>query len=294
MRLAILVFLSGAMTILAQVNTFSGTMASGDSRARDPFSSFPISGLITGPSASDMAQLRVELVDPNSRIVRAESIVSASGLFSFGAMPSGAYELRVSSVLGGMLHTRDIHTNAHQQVQIVLSPVTRPAVAPVSLRRLQHQVPKQARKKMEAAEKLFREGKKFEAYENVQAAVAIDPDYFEALSNLGALELIANEPAKASVHLAKALEIEPAASLVAANLSAAHLLLDHFAEAEAAARQSIRANPNFGRSRYLLAVSLLKQDRVTPEALNQLELARKDFPAAEDLLKIVRPQLVQQ
>jgi tetratricopeptide (TPR) repeat protein len=289
MRLAILVFLCSVTVVLAQVNMFNG-----ESRVRDPFSSFPISGLITGPSANEMGQLRAELVDLQSRAVRAESIVSANGIFSFGQVPSGAYELRITSLLGGLLHSREIHTSAHQQVQVTLASVTRPAVAPVSLRRLQHQVPKEARKKMEAAEKLFRDGKKYEAYEKVQAAVAIDPEYFEALSNLGALELFANEPAKASVHLAKALEIEPAASLVAANLSAAHLLLDHFAEAEAAARQSIRSNPNFGRSRYLLAVSLLKQDRVTPEALNQLELARKDFPAAEDLLKIVRPQLVQQ
>lgn len=289
MRLTILSILCSATFMLAQINMFNG-----DARVRDPFSSFPISGVISGPSQNDMGQLRVELIDIASRQVRAESIVSSSGVFSFGNIPSGGYELRITSLLGGMMHSREIHTNAHQQLQITLPSVTRGAVAPVSLRRLQHQVPKAARKQMEQAEKLFRDGKKFEAYEKLQAAVAIDPDYFEALSNLGALELVANEPAKALVHLAKALEIEPAASLVAANLSAAHLLLNQFTEAESAARQSIRGNPNFGRSRYLLAVSLLKQDRVTPEAFHQLEQARKDFPAAEDLLKIVRPQLVQQ
>lgn len=289
MRLTILLSLLYAGFAAAQINTFTG-----ESRARDSFSAFPVSGLVTGPSKDDMTQLRVELIDLNSRAVRADSIVSSSGIFSFGNVPNGAYELRVVNLMGGILHTREIHTNAHPQIQITLTSVRPLSVAPVSLRRLQHQVPKAARKLMEQAEKLFRDGKKFEAYEKLQAAVSIDPDYFEALSNLGALELVANEPAKAITHLGKALEIEPAASLVAANLSAAHLLLDHLPEAEAAARQSIRGNPNFGRSRYLLAVSLLKQDRVTPEAFHQLEQARKDFPAAEELLKHVRPQLMQQ
>jgi tetratricopeptide (TPR) repeat protein len=289
MRLIILSILLNATFVLAQIQMFNG-----ESRSRDPFSSFPISGVITGPSQSDMGQLRVELIEISSRQIRAESIVSSSGVFSLGNMPSGGYELRVSSLLGGVIHSREIHTNSHQQLQITLPSITRGAVAPISLRRLQHQVPKAARKHMEQAEKLFRDGKKFEAYEKLQAAVAIDPDYFEALSNLGALDLVANEPAKALVHLSRALEIEPAASLVAANLSAAHMLLNQFTEAESAARQSIRGNPNFGRSRYLLALSLLKQDRVTPEAFQQLEQARKDFPAAEDLLKLVRPQLMQQ
>lgn len=289
MRLTILLSLFCAVVTTAQINMFTG-----ESRARDPFSTFPVTGMVTGPGKDDMSQLRVELIDINSRAVRAESIVSSSGIFSFGNVPSGAYELRVSNLLGGTLHSREIHTNAHQQILIPLTSVRPPSVAAVSLRRLQHQVPKAARKLMEQAEKLFRDGKKFEAYEKLQAAVAIDPEFFEALANLGALDLVANEPAKAIDHLAKALAIEPAASLVAANLSAAHLLLNHLPEAEAAARQSIRGNPNFGRSRYLLAVCLLKQDRVTPEAFHQLEQASRDFPAAQDLLKLVRPQLMQQ
>jgi tetratricopeptide (TPR) repeat protein len=289
MRLTILLSSFCAILATAQINNFTG-----ESRARDPFSMFPISGIVTGPSKEDMTQLRVELIDLTSRVVRAESIVSSSGTFSMGNVPSGAYELRVVNLLGGTLHSREIHTNAHQQLMITLASVRPLSVAPVSLRRLQHQVPKAARKLMEQAEKFFRDGKKIEAYEKLQAAVAIDPDYFEALSNLGALELIANQPANAIPHLSKALEIEPAASLVAANLSAAHLLLNQLPEAEAAARLSIRGNPNFGRSRYLLAVSLLKQDRVTPEAFHQLDQARKDFPAATELLKLVRPQLLQQ
>lgn len=275
--------------LLAQINAFTG-----DLRSRDSATSIPLAGVITGPSKQDMPQLRVELIDINSRQLRAESIVSSSGSFSFGAVPLGLYELRVTNLVGGLLYSREIQTNLQPQLLIHLPSTTPGNPGSISLRRLQHQVPKPARKLASEAEKLFRQGQQFAALNKFQAAVALDPDFYEALANLGALELVANRPADAVQHLSHALALDPQASHVAANLAAAYLLLSQFPAAEAAARQSIDANPHVGRSRYLLALSLLKQDRVTPEALNQLQLARKDFPAAADLLKVVLPQLVQQ
>jgi tetratricopeptide (TPR) repeat protein len=299
MRLTLLGFLLSVAVVDAQVVGWDTIQPSryGNSREsslREPFSALPLAGTISGASQLDMGQLRVELVDLHSRMIRAESVVSSNGVFSFGSIPMGNYELRVVNLLGGLLYAREVNTSVNNHVVVVLTATPKAPVAPISLRRLQHVVPKPARKKMEQAEKLFRQGKKFEALQTVRTAVELDPEYFEALANLGALELVANEPAKALPHLTKALEIEPSASLVAANLAATHLLLGNWTEAEAAARHSLRHDSRFSRSRFLLAMSLFKQDRVTPEAIQLLEVSQVDFPPSADLLKVVRPQLMQQ
>jgi tetratricopeptide (TPR) repeat protein len=262
-------------------------------RPRSPlagtYSAFPLSGFITGVERGQLSNLRVELIEIGTRIPLAESMVSGSGSFSFRSVPHGVYELRVSNLLGGIVHSREIHSGENAPLEMRLSGASMPALPPISMRRLQHKVPKEAARRMAKAEKLFRDGKAAEARALVEEAVAVDPDYFEALSNLGALELLNNETTPAIRHLEHALEIEPAAYLVAANLAAAHLLESHLPRAEECARQCLRYQPGFSRGRYLLAISLLRQNRESPEALGQLEKAQADFPAAGQLLRQLRP-----
>ena len=249
----------------------------------------PLGGIVRGVAPGRLPDLRIELIDLHSRSTRAESMVSGNGMFSLGTVPLGIYELRVSTLLGGVLYSREIHTGSATPLDIVLPTIAATDLPPISMQRLQHKIPKAAEKKMREAEKLFRQGKEPEARQRVAEAVALDPEYFEALANLGALELLNHENDKAIEHLERALAIEPAAHLVAANLSAAHMIASRYTDAEAFARQSLRYQPGCARSRYLLALSLLKQNKNVPEALGHLEKAKGDFGPAQELWRRLQP-----
>jgi tetratricopeptide (TPR) repeat protein len=151
----------------------------------------------------------------------------------------------------------------------------------VSVKRLSHKPPKAAKKAYEEAVRLSAKGQSLEAIALLQKAIQLDPEYMEALNNLGARYILIGEYERALPHLNKAIELDAHSVQPYCNLSLAYLGTGDAAAAERAARQSIANDPNEERGRYLLGVSLIAQRKQVEEATQHLRRAQDHFPQAK-------------
>lgn len=266
----------------------------GDIGAREMPVWHTVGGTITGPSPEVLGQLRVELVELRSRQTRYESMVTKNGLFTLTQVPMGEYELRVVSLMGAVLYSQEIEASQPGHRVIVLAVENRGVAPMISLRRLEHKVPRAAMGKFNKAGKLHKKGKTEEALLLLKEALELDPDYYDALATYGAVHLLRQQYATAIEYLEKAYAMDPNDALVAANLATAHLLAKGFAEAEGIARATLRQHPGDARTRYLLAVSLLQQNRGHHEAEAHLAQAAKEIPEAQAVLVRLRTQVLGQ
>ncbi len=282
-------FGAAALAGLAQVSEFDAQPYRERQSNRIPALGMPISGTILASSPSDLAGLQVLLLEAATKMPQSSAPVAANGMFLLTGVPAGQYELRVLDAMGAVVYSLDYHSGSPGHLTIPLATRLSQAGGSVSLQRLGHAIPKQARKLMEQARKKFqraslREKEEQEAADLLGKALAIDPQYFDALAGMGALQLARGEAQPALDYLLRAQAIDPGSAIVATNLGAAHILLQRYAEAESAARRALALNPADARSHYILAMSLLHQNKNEPEAKRHLENACKEIPAAAKIL----------
>jgi len=149
----------------------------------------------------------------------------------------------------------------------------------------EHDPPKAARKAAVKAEHLAKKGHHEEAITEFQAALAIDPRYYEAENNL-ALELEAvgkNEEAEKTLrHL---MESAPEHILAFTNLATLLCQQHRYADAEAVARQGLKRHRFSFKSNYLLGAALVEEGKWTDEAREKLQYAEVKYPEAKALLE---------
>jgi len=243
-------------------------------------------GRIEANGASDLHQLRIQLVSIGSHHVVAETNPIHDGSFEI-ASPGGMHELRVVTLYGEVIHSQAITLPFHNTVVINLKQGARlsPSYTPVSLSRLQHKVPRKALKEFIAASRASSKGKTNEAILHLEKAIEIDGDYFEALNNLGVLFIRNGLLDSAREKFERATKIDPADSIAETNLAFTLLGLGRYVEAEQAARAGLRGDAFSSRARFYLAVSLLEQNKPKSEALFHLSKASPQLEPARKLLE---------
>lgn len=247
--------------------------------------SIPLQGRLELPDNVEPTRLRVLLFDASRRAVVAETYCSFNGNFDFNSVPSGIYELQVRNLNGDVVHQSSVSLPSATSLNIKLSNRTQNISGKsVSAKRLAHKIPKDARKDYEKAREQLISGKTKDVEERLTRAVKADPEFFEALSALGAVYLQTGrfQQSIATLHTAMAIDNHDAANC--SNLALAYLQVHKLGEAEAAARSSIDANALNPRARFFLAISLLEQGKAHQEAVFQLKQARDAFPPAKNLL----------
>lgn len=152
-----------------------------------------------------------------------------------------------------------------------------------------HQTPKAAARELEAATKAFQKGNRTKAIEHLEKAAMLDPENFEAESNLGALYLQEHQTQKAYEWLAKAHRIDPGDSVNNINLSAYYANEGQFAKAEEHALNGLKQDPNSVRGRYMLAVALVRQGKNVDNARTHLNDIQNQFSPAKSLLQSLMP-----
>lgn len=207
-----------------------------------------------------------------------------TGSFEFFNVPAGSYELQVVDIYGNVLH-QELVTVAPGTPFVavrldVQEKVRVPKAGTVSLRRLQHKVPVKAVKELKEAEKLEKKGDNQAVLEHLEKAVAIDPECFECLNNLGARFLRAKQFDKAIEQFQKALKIDGNDVMVQSNAAMALLLSEKPVDAERAARRAVDIDGTSTKSRYLLALTLLAQDKYDQETLKNFQMASAEIPKA--------------
>lgn len=252
--------------------------------------SMPIIGRVTSTNPLELGLLRVQVRDVVNQRVVYSAPLNMSGNFSVPSLPASFYELRILGQADELLYTEDFHAGNVSSFNISLkSPVRRTPDATVSAQRLLHKTPKKAAKEMDAAAKALDNKQRPKAIEHLEKALAEDPDNFDILANLGALNMQEHNFDKSVSYLERAALIDPADSVNNVNLSAYYAQIGNFQKAEALATAGLKTNPNSVRGRYMLAVSLVQQNKQLDTAKSYLNQIQKSFAPARNLLNAMTP-----
>lgn len=245
-----------------------------------------LTGEVTGNSPLD-PRWQVEL----RQLAEARSLppprvhLQPGGQFQFPQVAPGSYEVIVidpeqREVKREVVMVGSFGANVIQiRLKDDLARPTQPGGA-ISLQRLQHKVLKPARKEYDRARSARSKERLDEAEAHYRRAIEIDPEFAEAANDLGALLYIRGRFEESRDVLAKAAKVDPNLAPVLANLSAALMALRQPVEAEGYARRAVALDPTAIRSRYLLGLSRMWQDKHDAETVGMLEEAAPLIPHA--------------
>ena len=211
--------------------------------------------------------------------------VDLGGEFRFFGVPSGEYELYVTSVGDVVLHREylSLHSQAdHVSIRLPATNlgVNRGSTATVSRAKLLHSVPSNARKEFDKGMKAAKAKHSAEAIGHLSKAIELDPGFVDAYNNLGAQHIYANANDTARSYFQRAIELDPGAPEAHVNLALALLRLERYPEAESVARVAVRLAGNDPVPHYYLGIALLKQNTKRSEALDALQRVCDRIPHA--------------
>jgi Tfp pilus assembly protein PilF len=242
-----------------------------------------VTGRLVADAPTAFVGFRVETrASALNRGQAAVAFVSVQGEFRLAGVGEGTVELSVIDDAGTVVARRLVAARQAGEVEIRIpgaTPAT-PARAAVSLYRLRHKPPKAAIRYWRKAAKAGKAGNGEEAERHLQEAVRADPEFADALEQLGLYALARRDYELARGFLARAADLDGANGDFQSHAAVAELMAGHPAEAEARARLAQRVAPEQGRAKYVLGLALLRQGKGTQEALRNLEAAAAEFPGA--------------
>jgi Tfp pilus assembly protein PilF len=206
------------------------------------------------------------------------------GFFEFLAVTPGEHELRVIDAEGRMRY-RDVYRLRpnHETLSISVpsaGPAQHPKPDAISTRRLQHKVPWQAMIEFREGVAALKNRQVMSAVEHLKAAVAIDPAFADAHSDLGVAYLRSKEYHQSAEQFQKAINLVPSHQAANDNLCMLLLKTKRYAEAGQAAGRILRHGAGSAKAHYVAAVSLLAGRGSQSEALRHLRRAEDAIPKA--------------
>ncbi len=251
------------------------------------------SGQVEAPAGTALHTYTVELMAADTRTFWERAPVQSDGTFQLRSVPPGSYRARLLAQNGDVLREDAVEVHFGMRAWQVRLEGPAGEMRPgggISARRLGHQPPKEA-------ERWWRQSLNAAAREDYPAAlgalekaVAADPEFFEALVNLGAARFRAGDLSGSLQALRSAAALDPAAPEPALNLALVLLRTGHPAEAETEARRGLRSSDSVV-GHYLLGLSLANQSKSLPEALDHLRRAETSFPPARELRQAIERRL---
>ena len=126
----------------------------------------------------------------------------------------------------------------------------------VSLRELQHPIPKKALKQAYEAQQFARANNIPKAIAKLESAISIDPAYRDAHLNLGVEYVRVGRRADARAEFQKALDIGPPIAPIYIDLALISLALGQSREAETLARRALELDPGNNGAHWVLQRTL--------------------------------------
>lgn len=242
-----------------------------------------VSGL---PALATNYQVEIRAIMGGVNSINQRTVLETTGRFQFWRVAAGQYEFVVIDDHGSTL-VRELIAVGDQmgpvQLRVRAQNGQRSQPKPrgtISLSRLQHKPPKAANKAYGRAGARRRKGQNAEAESAYLEAITIDPQFVEAINDLGTLYYAMGRYAESLARLDDARRIDPDAPSVLANTSAALMALGRPAEAEPLARRAVAGEPQSLRSRYLLGLSRAAQRKFDRETIELLEESAGAIPQA--------------
>lgn len=188
---------------VAQSNTFANRISTDNQTSGLP----TLTGVIAGLDGAPLHDIRIEIRSLNSGMLAATCFSSANGSFEAHNLRPGSYEVLA---VDGLNQTREnvsvdngtANINLRMPVHLV-----GPTKGTVSVSELK--TPEKARHLMEKAHNALAKSRLDEAQKYVESALAIAPDYPNALTTRGVMELASNQPQAAMDDLDHAVKTDP-------------------------------------------------------------------------------------
>jgi len=150
----------------------------------------------------------------------------------------------------------------------------------VTIQELRHRVPSKAQKEMEKAEHARTGGRWDEAIAHYSRAIEIDQEFVAARVNLAVVYMKSADTAHAVAQLEAAIRIDPGNPVAIDDLTVTYIASRKFEAAERAARLAANIDRTGRLPEVLLGIALVKQHKLTGEALKCLKRAHEEFPLA--------------
>ncbi|HYI92057.1 MAG TPA: tetratricopeptide repeat protein [Bryobacteraceae bacterium] len=243
-----------------------------------------VSGELATDTPIEFTSLEIELQQAQNQAAPPERThVSADGRFDFRGISEGLYFLYVRTELGETLHREVVQIQTLDKrlyVRLHTPKQDRPTSGVVSLNQLLHKPPKNAVKAFKKSVALAQKGDEAGAVLMLEKAIELDPEYMQAINNLGVRHLVAGRVDQAIEKFERAIVIDRSAPASYSNLAHALIMKFDFAAAENASRRALALNQGEAKPSYLLGLSLVMQDKFTPEAIACLRRSDHISPRA--------------
>ena len=212
-----------------------------------PITVHPISNIVRGtvlrPDGRPASDVRVELDQDGTAIPVGSTYTQPDGAFELYNIPGGSYELVAES--------KDARVDQHVQFQSGESEVQlrlprnaspTPNMAPtVSV--VQMLVPESAQKLLQKALAAFEHGRYDKSKSLLDSALQIDPQYAEALTLRGSIEMSQGDLSGAQQDLERAVQVDPNYSGAYAELGAIYNHQGRFDDAARVSERSLTLSP---------------------------------------------------
>jgi tetratricopeptide (TPR) repeat protein len=160
----------------------------------------------------------------------------------------------------------------------------------VSIKQLEHKVPKEAWKEYKKAQSSIAKRDYQKAREHLDVAVSVDPEFADAFNDLGFIHAIANESEQAIEQFQKALDLVPDHARATSNMAISLFKLQRYRDAARVARRALIVNSGLPRMHFVLGVAIADEHGNLDEALMHLNRAATDVPNA----RLVASQILEQ
>jgi len=163
-----------------------------------------------------------------------------------------------------------------------------PAGGTISVPSLLHRVPKPAKKAYDRGIKFTSKGDPRRALEELQKALALDPEYTEAHIGLGVQYVLLDRFQEAEAEFRRSMELDPYVSIAHSNLGWVLFHRRNLPEAERHARRALALSPNNDWARALLGILLAAAPETRAEGERYIQQAGSAFPEMERVLNELR------
>jgi tetratricopeptide (TPR) repeat protein len=228
----------------------------------------------------------------------ASATPSLNGQFEFSNVKPGNYVLSVKNRQGDSIKEEYFSANnSSSEVNIRLSDEMTEHVhgageGTVSVRRLNHQVPKAARKAVQRYRKCHEKSDLACEVKALDEAVAADPEYLEAYVNRSAFHARMRNWSAALLDIDVALKLDPNCVLAHSNRAFVAVYQKDYRQAIASANAALRTEPGNVGARYFRALAQVNLGEFDA-GFKELERLAPEFEPARQSLAQAEPQRAQ-
>jgi tetratricopeptide (TPR) repeat protein len=245
-----------------------------------------ISGTVRDTNNNPVHDVRVELTDWNGSIVNSAYTNNAGG-FEFSPVAEGRYMIVATS--GVQQVSEHVEAGAFSNMVSLRLPASKPNdhLGGNSVSVAQFRVPPKAREEFNKAHEGLEKGKLDDANRHLAKALELDPDYADALTLRGILELDKKQPEAAIADLDKAIKADANCALAYIVMGSALNMESKFDEAIKTLEHGESLAPNYWQAHFEMGKSYIGKGDYQA-ALTQLDRAQSMANAEYPLIYFMR------